>query len=565
MLPGGAPRREGEGFPLPLLFLKIPSKLPAGALRRFFVEHDPGARPGPRRAAAPAALRASTPTRAARPRRLEAGDRLEVLDRREDISSSPASEPSSARLGSNQRASTISDPSTSTSAPLGATARKKYVSKRIDTSGGVIQRRERDERGGIGQRDPDLLLDLADGGRAVGRVAGALVRVDGAAREHPGAAHEARLRGALGHQDLESVGAAADDDHRRRLPRLGRNAALAEDRAGLWTVLRHHASLLCARMSTDTDRQWICESCGFIYDPEEGDPDGGIDEGTAFEDIPKDWYCPVCGASKARLLALRGLVATSLHLRTALESRGAERGLRLPLEALVFAVGLSTWGPRSRRRGLLAPFFGTSTVIWANTIAVVLLALSAGYKLGGTLADRRPSPRALCACVLVGSGLLAVAVHRAPVPVAERRRVRRGVGRGVRGLAVRDARAGGGAACCCWARCRRGRRGSSSTPVEEAGAVRGRLYAISTVGSLIGVFFVALWSIEAIGSQRTFLVLALLPGARRRGLAVRPARAARAAGARRRAACIPPGATKPRRGGRPRALRARDARTSTRG
>ena len=53
--------------------------------------------------------------------------------------------------------------------------------------------------------------------------------------------------------------------------------------------------------------EWICESCGFIYDPAEGDPDGGIPAGTAFDDIPADWFCPVCGARKVRLLALRGL------------------------------------------------------------------------------------------------------------------------------------------------------------------------------------------------------------------------------------------------------------------
>ena len=49
---------------------------------------------------------------------------------------------------------------------------------------------------------------------------------------------------------------------------------------------------------TATIQQWICMSCGFIYDPEEGDPDGGIPPGTAFEDIPGDWFCPVCGARK---------------------------------------------------------------------------------------------------------------------------------------------------------------------------------------------------------------------------------------------------------------------------
>ena len=52
-------------------------------------------------------------------------------------------------------------------------------------------------------------------------------------------------------------------------------------------------------MSTDTAAQrWICESCGFIYDPAEGDPDGDSPPGTAFEDIAEDWYCPVCGARK---------------------------------------------------------------------------------------------------------------------------------------------------------------------------------------------------------------------------------------------------------------------------
>jgi rubredoxin len=44
--------------------------------------------------------------------------------------------------------------------------------------------------------------------------------------------------------------------------------------------------------------KWMCESCGFIYDPEIGDPDGGIPPGTAFEDIPETWFCPVCGARK---------------------------------------------------------------------------------------------------------------------------------------------------------------------------------------------------------------------------------------------------------------------------
>jgi rubredoxin len=44
--------------------------------------------------------------------------------------------------------------------------------------------------------------------------------------------------------------------------------------------------------------KWQCVDCGYIYDPELGDPDGGIAPGTAFEDLPEDWECPDCGAPK---------------------------------------------------------------------------------------------------------------------------------------------------------------------------------------------------------------------------------------------------------------------------
>ncbi|MBS7269979.1 MAG: rubredoxin [Candidatus Freyarchaeota archaeon] len=44
--------------------------------------------------------------------------------------------------------------------------------------------------------------------------------------------------------------------------------------------------------------KWRCTVCDYVYDPEVGDIDGGIPPGTAFEDLPDDWVCPVCGASK---------------------------------------------------------------------------------------------------------------------------------------------------------------------------------------------------------------------------------------------------------------------------
>ena len=45
--------------------------------------------------------------------------------------------------------------------------------------------------------------------------------------------------------------------------------------------------------------KYRCTVCGYIYDPELGDPDGGIKPGTPFEEIPDDWVCPVCGAAKS--------------------------------------------------------------------------------------------------------------------------------------------------------------------------------------------------------------------------------------------------------------------------
>ncbi|MEM3396775.1 MAG: rubredoxin [Thermoplasmata archaeon] len=45
--------------------------------------------------------------------------------------------------------------------------------------------------------------------------------------------------------------------------------------------------------------KYVCQVCGYIYDPEKGDPDAGIPPGTAFEDLPDTWVCPVCGASKS--------------------------------------------------------------------------------------------------------------------------------------------------------------------------------------------------------------------------------------------------------------------------
>ena len=44
--------------------------------------------------------------------------------------------------------------------------------------------------------------------------------------------------------------------------------------------------------------RYRCTVCGYVYDPEKGDPDTGVNPGTSFKSLPEDWVCPLCGAAK---------------------------------------------------------------------------------------------------------------------------------------------------------------------------------------------------------------------------------------------------------------------------
>ena len=45
---------------------------------------------------------------------------------------------------------------------------------------------------------------------------------------------------------------------------------------------------------------WVCLVCGYVYVPEDGDPDNGVEPGTSWENVPEDWVCPLCGVDKSQ-------------------------------------------------------------------------------------------------------------------------------------------------------------------------------------------------------------------------------------------------------------------------
>jgi spermidine synthase len=183
------------------------------------------------------------------------------------------------------------------------------------------------------------------------------------------------------------------------------------------------------------------------------------------------------------------------------------------LGALVFVVGGASLGVEIAAARLLAPYFGASTIVWANTIGIVLVALSAGYWFGGKVADRDPDPSRLGALVLLAAALIAV------VPFAARPFLGFSVdafdslsiatfGGSLFGVlilvAVPVALLG---AVAPWAA-----RLAVGDDARGAGEAVGRLYAISTAGSLVGTMASALVAIPLLGTQRTFIAFALALG-----------------------------------------------------
>ncbi len=183
---------------------------------------------------------------------------------------------------------------------------------------------------------------------------------------------------------------------------------------------------------------------------------------------------------------------------------------RVRLGVVVFTAGAGTLATEIAASRLLAPYFGSSTVVWANIIGLILVYLSLGYWVGGKAADRRPEPRILGAIVLVAALFIAATpfVARPILDLA------------VEGLDAVDVGAVIGSFFAALA--------LFAVPVTllgavspfairlalrdvgEVGTVAGRLYALSTIGSIVGTFVSAILTIPLLGTQRTLLGSAAL-------------------------------------------------------
>ncbi len=175
---------------------------------------------------------------------------------------------------------------------------------------------------------------------------------------------------------------------------------------------------------------------------------------------------------------------------------------------LVFAVGTGSLGAEIAVARLMAPYFGASTIVWANTIGIVLVALSVGYWLGGKVADRHPHLRGMSLMVMAAAAMLAlvplVARPLFDISVDALDSISAGafVGSlfGVLFLLAVPVTLLGAAAPYAIR--------LAVPDVEHSGSVSGRLYAISTAGSLVGTWLSALLLIPLVGTQRTFILFA---------------------------------------------------------
>jgi predicted membrane-bound spermidine synthase len=182
----------------------------------------------------------------------------------------------------------------------------------------------------------------------------------------------------------------------------------------------------------------------------------------------------------------------------------------LLLYLCVFVGGISTLGAEMTASRLLGNVFGTSNIVWANVIGLILLYLSVGYVIGGRWADRSPYPRTFYGIFVWGAFLTALipllsrpvlSAAAAAVVGAEASLV---VGSFI-AIMVLFALPITLLGCVSPFAIR-----LAIKDTADSGKTSGRIYAISTIGSLIGTFLPVLVLVPMIGTFRTFMVFAAL-------------------------------------------------------
>ena len=95
-------------------------------------------------------------------------------------------------------------------------------------------------------------------------------------------------------------------------------------------------------------RQYLCKACGYVYDEQAGDPDGGLPPGTRYEDIPEDWYCPICGVTKSDFVLCMPVpneskIQISVHPEgNAIHSPSGQR-VSTSYDVLIVGGGMAGW------------------------------------------------------------------------------------------------------------------------------------------------------------------------------------------------------------------------------
>ncbi len=191
------------------------------------------------------------------------------------------------------------------------------------------------------------------------------------------------------------------------------------------------------------------------------------------------------------------------------------------LRLVVFFSGLSVMAVEMTGLRLLAPFFGTSLLVTTILIGSMMLFLSVGYALGGRYGDRDPTIEGLCRVVGI-AGALVIAIPFLGQPIL------RGAAAIIRPLLLGETIAESQVAIAMVVGGLIGILALFAAPVtlmgmvspwavrlavhdvESAGKVAGRLYAVSTIGSIIGSFLPALVLIPTLGVRNTFLVVGVL-------------------------------------------------------